>query len=152
MNLYLAHPGEAPVPVKLGKIQLTFDANANVGRAAFESPEFAALPEIEHIFRPDEKEPSKVIPLAVSALLVAPWLAVLGLWASSGWNLKNLFASPSLTLYGFGFLGCLVAWVGLFYLYFTVFNLFDLFKFGSPLSVASIILGRQALVAHSQRK
>ncbi|KAJ3089162.1 proteasome regulatory particle base subunit [Quaeritorhiza haematococci] len=153
MTIYAAGPDVAtPVAYQLGTAAFVFPENLDAGRVASEDPTYSKMPEIHHVFRDAEKMPPSWLSLIFSGLVLAPWLLLLGLWASNGANISNLFASSSLLVFGSAFSACLVAVIGLFYLYWTRLNLFQLLGYGSVLSVVTSIIGRQALVARAALK
>jgi len=44
-----------------------------------DEPSFHLLPEIHHTFRPDQKLPPKAVSAAFSAIVLSPWLVLIGL-------------------------------------------------------------------------
>jgi hypothetical protein len=67
-------------------------------------------------------------------------------WMSMGINIKGLFSSSSQFFFGSGFIASLLSFVGLFYLYFTVLNLFQLLAGCLLLGVPMFVIGRKTLV------
>lgn len=136
----------------LGSLELKVDSKPDFFTQYNQEENFKQHPEITHVMRPDPKMPNVFISQIFALVTVAPWLLLLGLWGSLGVNINNLFASSSSLIFGSGFIASLAAWVVLFYLYWTKFNLFELLGYGSVLSLITFIVGRQALVIRAQHR
>ncbi|KAJ3056689.1 proteasome regulatory particle base subunit [Rhizophlyctis rosea] len=147
LSLYIGSSKHTPIEYSFGGVELDFPKDPKFGK--FEHDVFEPLPEIVHQFRPDEKQPPVILSQLFVILVLAPWgfLAVAYLHLNA--NINNFFASSSNTLFGSLFLGSLASLLTLLYLYWLKLNIFQLLGYGSVLSLATAVLGRQALVARA---
>ena len=130
---------------KVFEVIVALDPSAPV--TAPEPPvRYGRLAEIHHIFRADPKSPPKVIS-AVFTLAIAATLPILfGAWLFLGANLghasKALSADPvSHAL----FFGSIAALEGVFFLYYTSWNLFQTLPVAGLLGVTAFVSGSRAL-------
>ncbi|KAJ3299802.1 proteasome regulatory particle base subunit [Borealophlyctis nickersoniae] len=147
LTLHIGSFTAQPISYPLGTAVFSFQGNPEHGKFAWDV--FDPLPEIEHQFSPDAKTPPRVLSQAFTLLTLVPWIGLTAAYLSLGANVRNLFASPSHAIFGGLYLGSLVLFLLLFYLYWTKFNLFQLLGYGSLLGSATAIVGRQALVARA---
>ncbi|KAF3032501.1 hypothetical protein E8E12_003787 [Didymella heteroderae] len=141
-------------PYKQKVFDLTVTRDANVPLAVPEPPlRYAPEAEIHHIFREDPKSPPKVITLVFAAAVAAAFPILLGLWAMLGANVshasKALGAAPvSHAL----FYGSIIAMEGVFFLYYTSWNLFQTLPAAGVVGVVAFLSGSRALSEVQERR
>ncbi|KAG6811844.1 hypothetical protein H0H92_005576 [Tricholoma furcatifolium] len=101
---------------------------------------FHLLPELHHTFRPDAKLPPRPISLLFSAVVLAPWVVLLGLWSQITIRVPNL-SSPSV----FPFIATLGAFEGLLVWYWVDLKLGQVLSYGAVLGLVTVLAGKQAL-------
>lgn len=148
-------------------IQLQTDPNAPVPK--YDAPlRYGKKPEISHTFRPDPKSPPKVISLffalAVAATVPALFISVsgslykcrvlllvltlssLGQWLLLGANVNHLTkALGAAPLSHVTFFGSIVAMEGVFFMYYTNWNLFQVLPVAGAVGVVTVLSGTKAL-------
>ncbi|KAF1933865.1 uncharacterized protein M421DRAFT_56 [Didymella exigua CBS 183.55] len=140
-----AFGSSTPYRQKVFDLTVTRDASAPL--AVPEAPlRYAPEAEIHHVFREDPKSPPKVITLVFAAAVAAALPVLLGLWATLGANVghasKALGAAPvSHAL----FYGSIVAMEGVFFLYYTSWNLFQTLPAAGLVGVVAFLSGSRAL-------
>ncbi len=146
-SLYAVDNDGSSATYPIGTLDLEFNNLFDkYGKTASDSDEFKAQPTIVHVFKSAQPEPSEKTAQLFTALVLAPWLFVLGYWLLIGVNVSGLFSSAAYAFYGLLFMGVLDAWILLFFMYFTVFNIFQLIGYGFVLGIATLFVGRQALI------
>ncbi|KAI9205013.1 Dolichyl-diphosphooligosaccharide--protein glycosyltransferase subunit Swp1 [Polychytrium aggregatum] len=143
---------QAGVVYPIGNVNLSFPADPEFFVKHSYGEHYGPLPEIHHVFRPDEKQPLPLISQVFALLSIAPWVLLLGAWSFLGANVRELFASVGHSVFGVAFIGTFVSWFTLFYFYWVRLNLFQFLGYGSVLAVATLIIGRQALVLRHNRR
>ncbi|KZM19627.1 uncharacterized protein EKO05_0003991 [Ascochyta rabiei] len=147
-----AFGSSAPYKQKVFDLAVTRDAN--VPLAIPEPPlRYAAEPEIHHVFRDDPKSPPKIITIFFAAAVAAALPFLLGLWATLGANVshlnKALGAAPvSHAL----FYGSIIAMEGVFFLYYTSWNLFQTLPAAGLVGVVAFLSGSRALSEVQERR
>jgi len=101
---------------------------------------FHPLPEIFHTFQPDPKTPNVVFSAVGTALVVAPWVVLIGLWSSIPHRLPHLF-HPLILLF-VGLLGSLEA---LLFLYWVQLRIGQVLLYGAILGSVTVAAGKSAL-------
>lgn len=107
---------------------------------------YGKQPEIHHIFRAAERTPPAIISLvfALAVLSAPPVLA--GVWLALGANLdhlpKALNAAP---ISHAAFLGSIVAMEGVFFMYYTRWNLFQTLPVAGAVGIVAVLSGVKAL-------
>ncbi|KAJ5480745.1 hypothetical protein N7539_006639 [Penicillium diatomitis] len=126
------------------KLKIQRDANVPLPTAV--TSRYGKLPEIHHIFKDSPSNPPIVITLAFTAA-VAATLSVLGfMWLFLGANLGHLpTAIKNAPLPHAIFLGSLFSFEGLFFLYYTSWNLFQLLPAAAVVGVVAFVSGSRAL-------
>ncbi|EXJ96088.1 hypothetical protein A1O1_01214 [Capronia coronata CBS 617.96] len=133
---------------------LTIELDPNVPIPVAEKPlRYGKLPEIHHIFRPDPQSPNVVISLVFLGAVLATVPALLGAFLYLGGNINHLgkalsSAPVSHTL----FLGSIVGIEGVFFLYYTVWNLFKTLPVLLALGVVAFLSGSRALTEVQERR
>ena len=133
---------------------LAVTRDANVPLAVPEAPpRYAAEPEIRHIFRDDPKSPPKAITIVFAAAVAGALPVLLGVWATLGANAshlgKALGAAPvSHAL----FYGSILAMEGIFFLYYTSWNLFQTLPAAGVVGFVAFLSGSRALSEVQERR
>ncbi|KAI1612051.1 dolichyl-diphosphooligosaccharide-protein glycosyltransferase [Exophiala viscosa] len=133
---------------------LTIELDPNVPIPAAETPErYGKLPEIHHIFRPDARSPN----VAISAFFLLATLAtlppLLGAWLYLGGNINHISKALSdAPLSHALFLGSVVGIEGVFFLYYTAWNLFQALPALGVLGVVAFFSGSRALTEVQERR
>ena len=109
--------------------------------------EFAPLPEIQHVFRPDQEPGNLALSTLFVGLTVAPWAFLILVWFVLGANVTGLFSSLSVFSTGLLFTLSLASVIGLFSFYWIGLSIFELIGYGSLLGPVTLFFGRQALLA-----
>ena len=102
---------------------------------------YSKRPEIQHMFRPAEQTPSKIVSTVFTALCVVPLGLLLVLWLGIGFN----FSKFSFSLSGVVFHLSLFAIFGLFYCYWIKLNMFQTMRYLAVLGLVAIISGNKLL-------
>ncbi|TCD65741.1 hypothetical protein EIP91_002271 [Steccherinum ochraceum] len=105
-----------------------------------DEPSFHVRSEIHHTFQPDPKLPPKFISAVFAALVLAPWVVLLGLWGFISPSVPHLL-SPSIL----PFIATLGAFEGLLFWYWVDLKLGQVLLYGAILSIPTLIAGNQAL-------
>ncbi|KZT25741.1 hypothetical protein NEOLEDRAFT_1133271 [Neolentinus lepideus HHB14362 ss-1] len=103
---------------------------------------FAPLPEITHTFRPEQKVPPKFVSAVFSAIVIAPWVVLLGLWSTLRYSTPHLFSPHVLP-----FVSSLAAFEGLLLWYWIDLKLGQVLLYGALLGLVTVLTGKQALGA-----
>ncbi|KAL3473595.1 Oligosaccharyltransferase subunit Ribophorin II-domain-containing protein [Aspergillus californicus] len=112
----------------------------------FEVSRYGKLPEIHHIFKDGATSPPVAITLAFIAMVLATFPVLTGLWLYLGANVCQLpTAMKSAPLPHAVFLGSLFAIEGMFFLYYTSWNLFQILPPVAVAGVVTFISGSRAL-------
>ncbi|XWW95202.1 hypothetical protein V2A60_003156 [Cordyceps javanica] len=132
-------------------IQVVRDANS---ASTYEAPlRYGKRPEIHHIFRADPKNPPKIISLAFAAAVLAAIPVLFISWLVLGANLshagKALSAAPVSHAV---FYGSIVAMEGVFFLYYSSWNLFQTLPAIAVVGVVAFLSGNSALGEVQRRR
>ncbi|KAF8884890.1 oligosaccharyl transferase delta subunit [Gymnopilus junonius] len=101
---------------------------------------FHPLPEIKHTFRPENKQPPRLISAVSVGIVFAPWVVLLGLWSQVAPRPSHLF-SPSIL----PFILSLGAFETLLFRYWIGLKLGQVLLYGAILAIPTIFTGKQAL-------
>jgi oligosaccharyltransferase complex subunit delta (ribophorin II) len=132
---------ENPFSWDIGSVTLQF-AGSTTDTGDEEDYTYRAKPEIQHMFRPDEKRPPKVISSTFTVLVLSPLALLLVLWVGIGFNVSGL---------GTGGLWAVVFHISLggifvvYYLFWWKLNMFDTMKLLALLSVPTFLAGNRML-------
>ncbi|KAL0262487.1 hypothetical protein SLS55_001455 [Diplodia seriata] len=109
--------------------------------------------EIHHIFKDDPQNPPKVITLFFTAAVVAALPILFGVWAMLGANVahapKAFGAAP--VSHGL-FFGSILALEGIFFLYYTAWNLFQTLPAAVAVGLVAYVSGSRALSEVQERR
>ncbi|KAG5646092.1 hypothetical protein DXG03_004331 [Asterophora parasitica] len=108
---------------------------------------FHPLPEIHHTFRPEQKLPPRPISVIASAVVLAPWVVLLGLWAQVAPRAVHVL-SPSI----FPFILTLGAFESLLVWYWVDLKLGQVLSYGGVLALVTVFAGKQALSKIGDRR
>ncbi|ETN38843.1 uncharacterized protein HMPREF1541_06884 [Cyphellophora europaea CBS 101466] len=133
---------------------LIIQLDANTPAATTEKPlRYGKQPEIHHIFRSDPKSPNIVLVAFFTIAAVATLPVLLGLWLQVGGNVAHLSKALSDAPVSHGlFFGSVVAIEGIFFLYYTVWNLFQTLPVLAVVGVVAYISGSRALTEVQERR
>ncbi|OBT62587.1 hypothetical protein VE03_07406 [Pseudogymnoascus sp. 23342-1-I1] len=107
---------------------------------------YGKLPEIHHIFAPDQKSPPRVISVFFALAVVAALPVVVGAWALAGGNAGHVGAALSAAPVSHGlFFGSLVAMEGVFGLYYVSWRLFEVLPLAGVVGAVAFVSGSKAL-------
>lgn len=135
-----------------------FDLNVtrdpNVPLTVPEKPlRYAADKEIHHIFREDPHSPPKVITLVFAAAVVGALPVLLGLWATLGANANHLGKAMSNAPVPHAlFFGSILAIEGIFFMYYTSWNLFQTLPAAAGVGLVAFLSGSRALSEVQERR
>jgi oligosaccharyltransferase complex subunit delta (ribophorin II) len=114
---------------------------------------YAADEEIHHIFRDDPRSPPKIISLVFAAAVVAALPVLLGVWASLGANASHLSkALGNAPISHALFYGSILSMEGIFFMYYTSWNLFQTLPAAAVAGVVAFISGSRALTEVQERR
>jgi oligosaccharyltransferase complex subunit delta (ribophorin II) len=143
--------------------KLSIERDPNVPIPTVEPARYGKLPEIHHIFKDDPSNPTIIITLAFVAMVCAALPVLAGLvrysesrcealtnecvqWLLLGANVNHLpTAFKSAPLPHALFLGSLVAFEGIFFLYYTSWNLFQTLPAAAAAGAVAFLSGSRAL-------
>ncbi|KAF2437097.1 hypothetical protein EJ08DRAFT_13106 [Tothia fuscella] len=133
-------------------LSISSDPNAPIPKAETQL-RYQKQPEIHHIFRSDPKSPPKIITLVFGGAVVACLPVLLGIWASLGANAKALPHALSEAPLSHGlYFGSILAMEGVFFLYYTSWNLFQILPVAAGVSLVIFLSGTRALSEVQQRR
>ncbi|KAL3421379.1 hypothetical protein PVAG01_07824 [Phlyctema vagabunda] len=114
---------------------------------AFEKPlRYGKLAEIHHIFKADPKSGPKVISVFFVLAVLATVPVLFGSWAYLGANLSHLAsATKSAPLSHTLFFGSIVSMEGIFFLYYSSWNLFQTLPAAGVVGLVAFLSGSKAL-------
>ncbi|KAJ5774079.1 hypothetical protein N7457_008975 [Penicillium paradoxum] len=126
--------------------KLSIDRNPGEAVPTVEAERYGKKPEIHHIFKESASSPPIVITLAFVAMVGAAIPALAGLWFFLGANVSHLpSAFKSAPLPHAVFLGSLIAIEGIFFLYYTSWNLFQVLPAVTVVGAVAFVSGSRAL-------
>ncbi|KAL4784814.1 Oligosaccharyltransferase subunit Ribophorin II-domain-containing protein [Aspergillus varians] len=126
--------------------RLSLTRNPDEPLPTFEVSRYGKLPEIHHIFKNDPQSPPVVITLSFIAILLGAFPLLAGVWLYLGANINHLpVAIKSAPLSHAVFLGSLLAIEGIFFLYYTSWNLFQILPAVAAFGTVAFVSGSRAL-------
>jgi oligosaccharyltransferase complex subunit delta (ribophorin II) len=125
-----------------------------VAQPATDKPlRYGKLQEINHIFRADPKSPPLVITLAFAGAAIATIPVLLGAWFALGANVNHLSEALNNAPVAHAlFLGSIVGMEGIFFMYYSSWNLFQTLPAATVASVVAILSGSRALTEVQGRR
>lgn len=135
-----------------------FDLNVardpNVPLAVPEKPlRYAVDKEIHHIFRADPRSSPKIITLVFAAAVIGALPVLFGVWATLGANANHLGkALGSAPISHALFYGSILAMEGIFFLYYTSWNLFQTLPAAAVVGFVAFLSGSRALSEVQERR
>ncbi|KAF2022199.1 hypothetical protein BU24DRAFT_417836 [Aaosphaeria arxii CBS 175.79] len=141
-------------PYQARVFDLNIARDPNVPLAVPAAPErYTAENEIHHIFRDDPKSPPKIITLVFTAAVLAAVPILLGVWATLGANLNHLSKAFSNAPISHAlFFGSILAMEGIFFLYYTTWNLFQTLPAAGVVGLVAFLSGSRALTEVQERR
>ncbi|KAI9931034.1 hypothetical protein ASPWEDRAFT_99531 [Aspergillus wentii DTO 134E9] len=126
--------------------QLTVARNPDVPIPSVEVSRYGKLPEIHHIFKTDAQSPNIIITLVFVGMTLTALPVLAGLWLYLGANLNHLpTAFKSAPIPHAVFLGSLISFEWVFFLYYTSWNLFQILPAVAVVGTVAFISGSRAL-------
>ncbi|KAF6805272.1 oligosaccharyltransferase subunit ribophorin ii [Colletotrichum sojae] len=121
--------------------------DAAAAAPVYEAPlRYGKQPEIHHVFRDDPKSPPKVISLAFVVAVLATVPVLLVGWLSLGANLNHITEALSAApLSHATFFSSIVAMEGVFFLYYSTWNLFQTLPVIGIVATSIFLSGSKAL-------
>lgn len=141
-------------PYKNKVFDLNVTRDPNVPLVIPEKPvRYAAEKEIHHIFRDNPRSPPKIITLVFTAAVGAALPVLLIVWATLGANVNHLSkALGNAPISHSLFFGSILAMEGIFFKYYTSWNLFQTLPPAAIVSVVAFLSGSRALTEVQERR
>ncbi|KAF2735147.1 hypothetical protein EJ04DRAFT_465361 [Polyplosphaeria fusca] len=141
-------------PYNSKAFELDIARDANVPLAIPEKPlRYAVENEIHHVFRQDPQSPSKMITIVFAVGVLAAVPVLLGAWATLGANANHLGkAMGAAPLSHALFVGSILAMEGIFFMYYTSWNLFQTLPAAAVVGVVAFLSGSRALTEVQERR
>ncbi|KAK2795841.1 hypothetical protein FQN52_003691 [Onygenales sp. PD_12] len=118
-----------------------------------EALRYGKLKEIHHIFKDDPKSPPIVISLLFAGAVLAALPLLGGLWLAMGVNVGHLpIALKSSPVSHLLFVGSIVGLEGIFFLYYTTWNLFQTLPAAAAVGAVAFVSGSRALSEVQERR
>ncbi|TDZ44688.1 Dolichyl-diphosphooligosaccharide--protein glycosyltransferase subunit SWP1 [Colletotrichum trifolii] len=113
----------------------------------YEAPlRYGKQPEIHHVFKDDPKSPAKIISLVFVLAVLSTIPVLLVAWLSIGANFNHLSkALGAAPLSHAAFFGSIVAMEGVFFLYYSTWNLFQILPVMAVVGTSIFLSGSKAL-------
>jgi oligosaccharyltransferase complex subunit delta (ribophorin II) len=142
----------APYKSKVFDLQVSRDTN--VPLTIPEVPlRYAAEPEIHHIFKSDPQSPPKIITIVFAAAVVGALPILFGVWATLGANASHLGKALSDAPVSHAlFYGSILAMEGIFFMYYTSWNLFQTLPAAGVVGFVAFLSGSRALTEVQERR
>ncbi|MCJ1404653.1 hypothetical protein MMC11_007879 [Xylographa trunciseda] len=114
---------------------------------------YGKLPEIHHIFKSDPKSPPKFISVFFTAIVLVALPALLGIWLFLGANVNHLpKALGNSPISHVLFFGSILAMEGIFFMYYTTWNLFQTLPAAAAVGLVTFLGGTRALSEVQERR
>jgi len=141
-------------PYKSKVFDLTVTRDPSVPLSIPEKPvRYAAESEIHHIFREDPKSPPKIITIVFAAAVAGALPVLLGAWAMLGANTSHLSkALGNAPVSHALFYGSILAMEGVFFMYYTSWNLFQTLPAAAVVGFVAFLSGSRALSEVQERR
>ncbi|KAF8476026.1 oligosaccharyltransferase subunit ribophorin [Kalaharituber pfeilii] len=142
--------------VPVAQIQLKYDSVSKGTASKLLGPTpvvYAPLPEIHHTFRPDPKNPPKIITLVFLSTVLAALAGLFVSWAALGANLSALpKAVCRAPVAHMTFFGSLLAMEGICFMYYSSWNLFQTLIAVGVVAPVAFLTGSRALREVRERR
>ncbi|BCR83489.1 putative oligosaccharyltransferase subunit ribophorin II [Aspergillus chevalieri] len=126
--------------------QLLITRNPDEPVPTVEVSRYGKLPEIHHIFKEDPKNPPIAVTLGFLGVTLTAIPILAGVWLFLGVNLNHLpTALKSAPVPHAVFLGSLISIEGIFFLYYTSWNIFQLLPAVAAAGAVAFVSGSRAL-------
>ncbi|KAK2761330.1 hypothetical protein FQN54_001852 [Arachnomyces sp. PD_36] len=133
--------------------QLAIDHKGAVAPGSSETVRYGKLDEIHHIFKSDAQSPPVVVSLVFTAAVLATLPVLAGIWLYLGANVNHLTSAlKSSPLSHAVFFGSLASLEGIFFLYYTSWNLFQTLPAVLGVGVVACLSGSRALSEVQERR
>ncbi|KAJ5895144.1 hypothetical protein N7495_006835 [Penicillium taxi] len=133
-------------PYDSSVFKLSIERNPDVPVPTLTVERYGKQPQISHIFKDAATSPPIIITLVFVALVAATFPILGGLWIFLGANVNHLpTAFKTAPLPHLVFLGSLFAFEGLFFLYYTSWNLFEILPAAAIAGTVAFVSGSRAL-------
>lgn len=114
---------------------------------------YAPKEEIHHIFKDDPKSPPKILSLTFTLAVLFTLPALMGVWLVLGGNIEHFGTAFGKAPVAHGlFLGSIFAMEGVFFLYYTAWNLFQMLPIAGVVGVVAFVSGSKALTEVQERR
>lgn len=114
---------------------------------------YTSKPEINHIFRADPRSPPKIISLFFTLAILVTLPALIGGWVLLGGNFDHAGKAFGANPLAHGlFLGSIVAMEGVFFLYYSSWNLFQTLPVAAVVGTVAYVSGSRALSEVQERR
>ncbi|MCJ1313778.1 hypothetical protein MMC25_007458 [Agyrium rufum] len=114
---------------------------------------YGKLPEINHIFKSDPKSPVKILSLFFTAIVLAALPTLFTAWLSIGGNVNHITKAFSASPVSHGlFFGSIIAMEGIFFMYYTSWNLFQMLPVAIAVGLVTFLSGSRALTEVQERR
>ncbi|KXL50291.1 hypothetical protein M433DRAFT_61526 [Acidomyces richmondensis BFW] len=121
--------------------------------APAEPERYVAKPEIHHIFKSDPRTPPKIISLFFVLAILGTLPMLFGIWLFLGANMDHVGKAFSSAPISHGlFLGSIIAMEGVFFMYYTFWNLFQTLPIAALVGAVAYISGSRALTEVQERR
>lgn len=141
-------------PYKQRSFDLSLTSSQGSPAPTVSRPErYGKKEEIHHIFRADPKSPPKIISLVFTLAVLGALPVLLGAWTLLGANVEHFSKAFGAAPIAHGlFLGSILAMEGVFFLYYTSWNLFQTLPAAGVVGVVAYISGSRALTEVQERR
>ncbi|CAK7229460.1 hypothetical protein SCUCBS95973_007229 [Sporothrix curviconia] len=130
-----------------GLFELEFQHDPNMpAPSAARAERFAKKEQINHIFRADPRSPPKIVSLFFVLAVAATVPVLFGAWLLLGANVDHLSKALSAApLSHAAFFGSILAMEGVFFLYYTSWDLFQMLPVAGVVGAVAVLSGTKAL-------
>ncbi|KAK5110282.1 hypothetical protein LTR62_006135 [Meristemomyces frigidus] len=141
-------------PYKEHAFDLSIEADQSAPPAAPSPAErYTSKPEIHHQFKDDPRSPPRIISLLFTLAVLATVPVLLGTWLFLGANVDHLGKAFGANPVAHGlFFGSIIAMEGVFFMYYTVWNLFQTLPVAVVIAVVAYVSGSRALTEVQDRR
>jgi len=117
------------------------------------SERYTSKPEIHHIFKAEPGSPPKIISFFFTLCVLATVPVLFGAWALLGANVDHLSKAFGAAPVSHGlFMGSVVAMEGVFFMYYTSWNLFQMLPVAAVVGTVAYVSGSRALTEVQDRR